>query len=102
MPVVLMVHGFADSSDGFFLNGPEKSWPFILAREGYDIWLPNHRGNKYSQRHAVLDSKTDLKYWEHALTFISAKNDLPAAIEHIKLHTGVKTMTAIAHSMGGQ
>lgn len=36
---------------------------FILADNGYDVWLANCRGNYYSRRHKYLNPDTDKKFW---------------------------------------
>jgi lysosomal acid lipase/cholesteryl ester hydrolase len=51
---VLMVHGFLNSPDDLVSNG-NKSIPFILARNGYDVWMGSSRGSKYSKEHITLD-----------------------------------------------
>ena len=62
-PAVLMVHGLVDSSDSWIINGRNNSHGFILVDEGYDVWIANTRGNKYSQNHTTLNPQTDLEYW---------------------------------------
>lgn len=81
-PVILMQHGVADSSDSFILNDADKSPAFIAAAQGYDVWLPNSRGNKYSRNHELYTDR-DEKYWDYSFSDIS-KYDLPAFIEYIK------------------
>ena len=58
-PAVMVVHGLVDSSDTWVVNGRNNSIVFILADEGYDVWVPNTRGNEYSMRHEFLDPDVD-------------------------------------------
>ena len=81
---VMLYHGFVDSSDTFCVNGRDKSPAFILADAGYDVWLPNSRGNKHSLGHQTLNSTYDREYWEKAIGFYIAKYDIPSFIEYIK------------------
>lgn len=56
-PPVFLMHGIFDSADAFIMNWSEVAPPFVLARNGYDVWLGNSRGNKYSLEHENLSSK---------------------------------------------
>lgn len=35
---------------------------YVLADAGYDVWLPNFRGNTYSRAHAELDPE-NVDFW---------------------------------------
>jgi len=57
------MHGIADSSDAFIVNG-KKGPAVIAAKEGYDVWLGNVRGNKYSRLHVEMDADSEKKFWD--------------------------------------
>ena len=51
---VLLQHGIEDSSDSWVMNSADKAPAFLLAKNGFDVWLANSRGNKFSKKHTSL------------------------------------------------
>ena len=67
-PVVILQHGLLDSCAGWILNG-SYSLAFLLADLGYDIWMNNSRGNRYSRQHTMLDPDNDEHkplFWDYS------------------------------------
>ena len=46
-PAVLLMHGIECDSNFWTPNVPSKVPAFILAEQGYDVWLGNNRGTRY-------------------------------------------------------
>jgi len=93
-------HSFIqDSSDAFVLHHEEKSYSYVLANSGYDVWLGNNRGNKYSRNHTVLNPDKDNNYWNFTFQEMG-KYDLPAMFEYILNQTNKKNLTYFGHSQG--
>ena len=55
-PVVFLQHGIEDSADCWVMNHADDAPAFVLAEEGYDVWLANSRGSKHSRKHTKLDA----------------------------------------------
>lgn len=66
---------------------------------GYDVWLGNTRGNKYSERHETLDSINDYEYWHNSYPDSSAQYDMPAFLEKVISSSNVQKVTMICHSV---
>lgn len=95
-PAVLLQHGYFDSADFSVMNGPEKSIAFYLANQGFDVWIGNGRGNKFSRNHQTLNPDKDSEFW--AYSFVERHEDDKANIDFIREQTGQNKISVIAHS----
>ncbi|XP_058118750.1 lipase 1-like [Anopheles ziemanni] len=95
---MLLVHGLYASSADFLLIGPNNSIAYLLADYGYDVWMLDVRGNRYSRRHQHLDSRSK-KYWDFSWHEIGYY-DLPATIDRILELTRSKRLYYIGISQG--
>ena len=66
---------------------------------GYDIWLGNTRGNKYSRLHKKLDPDAEINdgFWNFSFQEMG-QYDLPAIFEFISLNQEFEKIILIAHS----
>ncbi|KAK7327223.1 hypothetical protein VNO80_31588 [Phaseolus coccineus] len=96
-PPVLLQHGIFSDASTWLVNSPDESLGFILADNGYDVWLANVRGTKYSNGHTALDSD-DEAYWDWSWDEL-AGYDLPAFVQYVYNYTG-QTIHYAGHSLG--
>jgi len=61
-PPVLLQHGLESDMMQWIYNRPSVAPAFVLARAGYDVWLGNNRGNRWSQNHVSLDPSSK-EFW---------------------------------------
>jgi len=54
---------------------------YVLARQGYDVWIGNNRGTRFSLGHTTLDNKKK-PYWEFDWEEMGTK-DTPKVIDYI-------------------
>jgi Partial alpha/beta-hydrolase lipase region len=50
-PPVLLMHGLMQDSEALLCGGSEHSLALWLAGQGYDVFIGNNRGNRYSHKH---------------------------------------------------
>ncbi|XP_029174648.1 lipase 3-like isoform X2 [Nylanderia fulva] len=96
--VVFMMHGILCSSDCWVLLGPNKDLSFLLADEGYDVWVGNYRGNTYCRSNVKM-SPRDANFWQFSFHDVGVK-DLPVMIDYVLNYTKSKDLHFIGHSMG--
>ncbi|KAI9106247.1 Alpha/Beta hydrolase protein [Phlyctochytrium arcticum] len=98
-PVVVLWHGFLMSSEVWVCHPDRtRSLAFTLADAGYDVWLGNTRGNKYSCKHRSL-KPTEETFWDFSMDHL-ALYDLPDAVDYIIKVTGAPSLTYIGFSQG--
>ncbi|XP_023172789.2 lipase 1-like [Drosophila hydei] len=96
---VLLMHGLMDSSVTWILMGPHSGLGYFLYNAGYDIWMGNARGTRYSRGHVKLNPNTDKAYWSFSWHEIGYY-DLPALIDAVLAKTGYEKLSYFGHSQG--
>jgi len=61
-PVVLLQHGLEGDMMQWVMNDPDLSPGFILAENGYDVWLGNNRGTRFGAYNTKVDAKS-FEFW---------------------------------------
>ncbi|KAH8282091.1 hypothetical protein KR054_005394 [Drosophila jambulina] len=95
---VLLMHGILDTSATWVLMGPKSGLGYMLSDLGYDVWMGNSRGNRYSKNHTSLNSDYQ-EFWDFTFHEMG-KYDLPANIDYILSKTGYEQVHYIGHSQG--
>ncbi|KAJ8749863.1 hypothetical protein K2173_013778 [Erythroxylum novogranatense] len=94
---VLVQHGVLVDGMTWLLNSREQNLPLILADKGFDVWIANTRGTRFSRRHTSLDP-SDADFWNWSWDELVIF-DLPAVFDYIYDQTGQK-MHYVGHSLG--
>lgn len=111
-PIVLH-HGLLDTSRSWLVATPGghameantandsnigSTLGFELGKRCFDVWLPNSRGNRYSQEHIKYTNKS-YEFWEFTYDEM-IQYDLPVVIDYVLEMTGHKKLDYIGHSQG--
>lgn len=109
-PVVVW-HGLFFSSRDFLINDDDgkqvdsnsktgHNLAFELSKRGYDVWLPNTRGTKFSLSHNKFHSG-DPRFWSFSIDEM-IKYDLPTVIDVIINETNSGKVAFIGQSQASQ
>ena len=71
------MHGLGDSGDSFAIAN--DSIVFYFLKKGYEVWVGNNRGTKYSCTHKTLKN-TSKEFWNYSWQEMG-KIDLPAFVD---------------------
>lgn len=95
-PVVFLQHALMDSSAGWLILGPGRSLALQLVDAGFDVFLGNARGNRYSRNHTTLSS-TQPAFWAWSWQQ-QAEHDLPTSISYVLEATQQQRLVYVGYS----
>ncbi|KKK25174.1 hypothetical protein P175DRAFT_0430119 [Aspergillus ochraceoroseus IBT 24754] len=97
--VVYLHHGLMMCSEVWIcLTEEERCLPFQLVERGYDVWLGNNRGNKYSKK-STRKSPLSNEFWDFSIDQF-AFHDIPDSIKYILELTGQPSLSYVGFSQG--
>ncbi|XP_042503573.1 triacylglycerol lipase 1 isoform X2 [Macadamia integrifolia] len=96
-PPILLQHGLFQGGDTWFANSIEQSLGFILADNGFDVWVGNVRGTHWSHGHISFSEK-DKEFWDWSWQEL-ALYDLAEMITYVYSTTNSKIFY-VGHSQG--
>lgn len=98
-PVAYLHHGLLMNSEVWIcLTSPQRCLPFVLVEMGYDVWLGNNRGNKYSRK-SIHHDPNSAKFWNFSMDDF-AWHDIPDSIEYILRVTKEPSVSYVGFSQG--
>lgn len=97
--VVYLHHGLLMNSEVWVcLTDAQRCLPFQLVEKGYDVWLGNNRGNKYSKK-SIHHTPTSTQFWDFSMDEF-AFHDIPDSIDYILDTTSASSLSYIGFSQG--
>lgn len=96
---VYFQHGLLMTSDVWVvMMAKEDNLPFRLCELGYDVFMGNNRGNKYSNKHEKYNCDQK-EFWDFSIDEF-AMYDIPASVEYILKLKNIPNLTYIGFSQG--
>lgn len=98
-PVVYLHHGLLMNSEVWLCTTEaERSIPLVLAEAGFDVWMGNNRGNKYSKKHTSRHPSS-LAFWDFSIDDF-AWHDIPDSINYVLEITKQSSLSYVGFSQG--
>ena len=97
--VAYLHHGLLMNSEVWVCaTARARSLPFVLVEAGYDVWLGNNRGNKYSKKHERVPPSSR-RFWDFSLDQF-ALHDIPDTLAYVLAATGARSLSYVGFSQG--
>lgn len=93
-----LMHGLFRNASDFLATGPKIALAYYLADNGYDVWMGNARGTKYSAEHEKLDCSSKA-FWNFSFHEIGLF-DLSAMLDFVLDCTKEEKAFYVGHSQG--
>merc|ERR1719253_435767 len=78
----------------------DDSLAFRLAKQGYDVWLGNNRGDLFSRQNThINNAPSNRPFWDYSF-YELGRYDVPAQISKVIELTGYPKISYIGHSQG--
>jgi pimeloyl-ACP methyl ester carboxylesterase len=95
---VFMQHGLFSSAETWIVHNTESP-AFVIANLGYDVWMGNNRGQRYSRKNKYFDpSKDKPEFFDYS--FMELSYDDHAQIDFVRDYLNVDKLAYLAHSQG--
>ncbi|XP_070118597.1 lipase member K-like isoform X2 [Equus przewalskii] len=91
-------HVLIASAGNWICNLPNTSLAFLLADNGYDVWMRSTQRNTCSRKHFKFSAKSP-EFWAFSLDEMD-KYDLPAIINFFVEKTRQERLYCVGHSQG--
>lgn len=98
-PAIFLQHGLLDAATTWVINSPKESLGFILADNGFDVYLGNVRGNTYSSQNNMYEMNST-EYWNLIDFDKMISIDLPTMVETALVISGQSSIIYVGHSQG--
>jgi lysosomal acid lipase/cholesteryl ester hydrolase len=97
-PPVFLQHGLFVASSDYLITGKKIALAYLLSDNGYDVWMGNVRGNKYSSKHKTLSTRST-EFWNFSFHEMGYY-DMPAMFDLMMNTTGASKAFLVGHSQG--